>query len=208
VVSGLIDTYADSMNCIQMHNGDQHAVPWGNQRAGFYNFQYIPQWYVDGLVGTYILGQFESNFLTRVGVPTDVTMTLDGTPVNAIRYGFTAEVCIEAAGDAKTMRIYMVQALDHYPAYPSYSRNTVRQGATTEDITLAAGECQQVYREFTFTPESLDQRPDIKVVAWAQEAKDTGPAEVYQSEGWQYQADIFADGFESGDTSVWSSTVD
>jgi hypothetical protein len=107
------------------------------------------------------------------------------------------------------MRVYLVQVLDKFPAVPAYSRNTFKQAATTEDVTVAAGECTQVVRNFEFDAESLAQIEDVRVIAWAQQPLDGIPAEVHQATQLEWPfADlaVFGDGFESGDTDQWSST--
>ena len=114
-----------------------------------------------------------------------MTIELFGEHVSGDTYEITAYVCVEPTGAAKTMRIYMVQVLDYWPASPTYHRNGFKQAATTQDITLAPGECLEVVRQFTFDGDSMGDQANIKIIAWAQEPQDTSPptdrAEVHQS---------------------------
>jgi hypothetical protein len=139
-----------------------------------------------------------------------VTLELSGVELAADTFEFTAEVCVEAGGAGKAMRVYMVQALDKYPTTPTHSRNTFQQAATTEDVTVAAGACVEVVRTFTFGALSMATPEEIRVMAWAQAPLGGIPAEVHQAAqlAWPFvEAAMFADGFESGDLSAWTLTV-
>jgi len=170
---------------VQFHVSDDYTYPWGWTRWYYYNPVYIPSTVHDGVL-LRIGNQYYSGYLNlynqRRAVPTDVTIELSGEHVSGRTYQASAEVCIEPDGEAKTMRIYMVQVLDYWPAYGGYHRNGFKQEATTEDITLSPGECQVVQREFTFDDDSWAAQDDITIVAWAQQ---TGPypsnSEVYQA---------------------------
>ena len=97
-------------------------------------------------------------------------------------YEFTAELCLDPDGVAKTVRVYMVQVLDHFPFGISHEpRNGFKQAATTEDVALTPGVCVYVTREFAFDSDSMSHESDIKVIAWAQEPLSSGPAEVHQA---------------------------
>ena len=120
-------------------------------------------------------------FEARRAVPTDVTIDLTGWLLHEGSYEFRANVCVESTGSAKTMRINMVQVLDHWPIPPPYSRNGFKLKSGHQDITVNPGECRQVVRGFGFDPESWEQLEDIKIIAWAQQPVDTAPAEVYQA---------------------------
>jgi hypothetical protein len=211
VVNTLITNYPGFI-VVEYHVQDAHAFPWGESRGNFYNIWAlgIPWFAYDGLWDAWPIANYEPALVQRMAVPTDVTLTLSGVEMAADTWEFTAEVCVEAGGVGKEMRIYMVQALDKWPTSPTYSRNTFQQAATTEDVTVAAGECVEIARTFTFDSTSMAQQEDIVVMAWAQAPLPGIPAEVHQAAQlkWPFvEAAMFADGFESGDASAWSAVV-
>lgn len=211
MVSTLITNYPDFV-VVEYHCYDAYATTWGDARALFYDVEGTgyPWFAYDGLFDAWPIGTYESNLVQRLAVPTDVTLALSGVELAADTWEFTAEVCVEAGGVGKNMRIYMVQALDKYPTSPTYSRNTFQQAAATEDVTVAAGACVDVVRTFTFDATSMANPEDIAVMAWAQQPLPGIPAEVHQAAQikWPFvEPALFADGFESGDLSAWSATV-
>jgi len=212
VVSTLIDTYPNFV-VVEYHVSDPpYSLPWGESRGVFYNIwgDGIPWFAYDGLFDAWPIDMYEPNLQTRLAVATDVVLTLSAIEQSADTWQVTAEVCVEASGVEKDMRIYMVQALDKWPSPPSYSRNTFQQAATTEDVTVAAGACVDVVRTFTFDATSMAHQEDIRIAAWAQDPLGGIPAPVHQAAiiEWPFaEPPFFADGFESGDTSAWSVTV-
>jgi len=211
VVNTLITNYPRFI-VVEYHVQDAYALPWGESRGNFYNIWAlgIPWFAYDGLWDAWPINLYETNLQQRLAVPTDVTLELSGVELAADTWEFTAEVCVEASGVGKEMRIYMVQALDKYPASLAYSRNTFQQAATTEDVTVAAGACVDVVRTFTFDALSMASPEDIVVMAWAQQPLPGIPAEVHQAAQlkWPFvEGEMFADGFESGDLSAWSAVV-
>jgi len=210
VVNTLVTNYPRFV-VVEYHQQDAYAKPWGEARGEFYNIWAlgIPWFAYDGLWDAWPIDTYETKLQQRLTVPTDVTLELSGAELAADTWEFTAEVCVEAGGIDKTMRIYMVQALDKYPPAYSYSRNTFQQAAATEDVTVAAGACVEVVRDFTFDALSMASPDDIRVMAWAQQPLDGIPAEVHQAAqlAWPFVEVAFADGFESGDLSAWSATV-
>ena len=185
----MLDDYPDTFTLVQIHVGDDWATPWGDDRADFYSVLSAPTAWFDGIIERWgsstdvneQYGLYEGDYLTRMAVPTDVTIDMVGEEVGEATYEITATVCIDPNGSAKSMRIYMVHVLDHWPAQVSYSRNGFRQAAATEDISLDPGQCQDVVRTFAFDPNSWSQQEDIKIIAWAQEPLEAGPAEVHQA---------------------------
>jgi len=134
---------------------------------------------------------YQNEYNQRINVPTDVVINLSAIQVSGQTYRVTAQVCIESGGVAKTMRIYIVQVLDYWPASPNYHRNGFKQAATTQDITLNPGQCQQIQRDFTFDTESWNNRQNIRIIAWAQRPLSAAPAEVYNAAfiAWPFMAD-------------------
>ena len=185
-------------------------------RATPYAFGYIPHSVHDGLYKADPYTTYESKFLARQAVPTDVTV--DVTVVGAgDTWNVSALVCIEPGGTGKTMIVWMAQMVDHYGPV-NFERNMVRDGSNGVEITLAADECITVSEDFILDAPSMASPENVKFFAWAQdpvyEWDPSSPpvgaafAEVYQTgkalapfEG------VFIDGFESGDLSGWSSTT-
>lgn len=174
---------------LQIHR-DAYATSWGNTRVSFYSNTGTPDAWFDGIVensGSYQnvsqdYARYRSTYLSRNNVATDVNITLSVEPIAARTYRVSALVGIEAGGVGKTMRIHIAQLLDHYPASPSYSRNTVRQGATYEDIYLSAGGWDYVVRDITVAASpDFANKEDIIFVAWAQNTLSSAPSEVHQA---------------------------
>lgn len=209
-----METYPTTFAVYQIHWSDPpYTVSWGTQRGGFYGglADGIPWFAYDGLFDAWPISTYESKLNQRRAIPTDVTIDLYGAETGSQTFDVTAHVCIEPGGAGKTMRVYMVHALDHWPATPTYSRNTLRQGATTEDVTVASGACVDVVRTFVFDATSWAQQSDIKIVAWAQTPNAAYPAEVHQAKvmHWPFTpyTDIFADDFEDGTTDAWTEVL-
>jgi hypothetical protein len=138
---------------------------------------YTPTVWFDGwdeYVGT---SNYEAIYQAHVAVPTDVTFELTADPAGEQTTDVHANVCIESGGSGKTMRIYMAEVLDYYPppAVEANQRNCLMQGASsTQDITLAPGECEEVIRSWA-------RKENIKIIVWAQQPFSSGPADVYQA---------------------------
>jgi hypothetical protein len=213
VVSSLIDANPTTFAVVEIHVSDPPwTATWGTQRALFYGnlADGIPWFAYDGLWDAWPIETYETKLHQRQAVATDVTIDLIASHTGIQTYDVTAHVCVEAGGTGKTMRIYMVEVLDHWPATPTYEHNTLRQGATTQDVTLAASGCADVTRTFVFDATSWAQQSDIKIVAWAQTPATGWPAEVHQAKvmSWPFPTrEIFADGFESGNVSHWSAAA-
>ena len=185
----LVDDYPDTFALVQVHVIGEYATTWGyNRFFYFYGFQYTPSASFDGLdteVGawsvTQIYDEYRSMQLARLAVATDVTLALSAAHMSGSTYDITATVCVEPEGTGKTMRVHIAQVLDHWPPFPLYHRNGLKQMAGTADVTVAPGNCQDVVRTFTFDSDSWAAKPDIRIVAWAQKPLSSFPAEVYQA---------------------------
>ena len=214
VVTPFIDeTYPTELVFLAIHLDDAGAIPWGGTRWSQYFPQpdYIPQVVVGCDPDTYIdfPGVPPTPWITRVdaqlAVPTDITMTLRTAKVSGNDWRFTAQVCMEPTGTARTVRVFVGYTIDDYPINSTYRyRATVRNVGAYEDVALAPGECVDVERSFTFTQIDLDRWSTIVGVAWAQ-TPNAGFGEAYQATKNPFLR--LADGFESGDLSGWSATV-
>jgi len=190
-LSRLLDVYPDSFIFVQYHvDFDGYTTPWGDDRWLFYEPEGTPTAVFDG--SDKVVGAIHdveqgytfyrvNHFLPERGVGTDVTMSLTVTHVGGQTYNACAHVGIEPGGTGKTLRIYMVQVLDHWPPEHTYHRNTFRQAASTTDLALAAGQSDDVENTFTFDAESWALQEEIKIIAWAQFPNSQYPAMVYQA---------------------------
>jgi hypothetical protein len=181
----MVDNYNNAtppgtFTLLEMHVGDAYATTWGNARDSFYAITGTPTAIFDGVQTVVGAGSVESAYSAymakynlRRAVATDVTIKVGGRQVSGATYEVKAKIGIEAGGTAKSLRIYMVQVLDNYPASPTYERYTVIQAATThgsEDVvSVTPGQFQIVTRNFTFSGASWADPNNIKIVVWAQD---------------------------------------
>ena len=194
---------------VQYHIWDSYATTWGNSRASFYHMPGTPTAWFDGTLwdeGAWDNDQmmynlYLSEYTTSRAVATDVTLSVTGVQDSGQTFTIRARAGVEATGSPKTMRIYMVQVLDHWPTTFAYLRNGFKQAATsTEDVTLAAGQSQLVTRTFTFDTTSWVNQSNIKIIVWAQEPQadstHADPASTYQAAvlSWPFPPDCNADG--------------
>lgn len=186
----LLDVYPESFAFVQFHALDDWANDWSIARWGYYDGEYTPMTIFDGTdrsVGAVSDVDQEyrilrtTHFLPERAIPTDVTLHITGEYLEGQTYRFTAEVGIEASGTAKTLRVYIVQVLDHFPDVRPYHRNGFKQGASPVDVSLVPGQSQFVSTDFTLDAESWAAQEQVKIIAWAQASADHYPAHVYQA---------------------------
>ena len=217
----MIDDYPDSLAFITIHDGDSYEVPWGTARDAFYGAAWTPFSCHDGLEDGWPINTYETKFLARQAIPTDVTidMMVFGSGAN---FDVSATVCIEPTGTGKDLKIWMAQVVDHYGPI-NFDRNMVQDGSAGQEITLAAGECAVVSESFVLNSVSQASPDTVKFFAWAQNPTLVyDPQVVYIAPNWYgawfgevYQGGkatapfegIFTDGFESGQTLAWTSTT-
>lgn len=187
-------------------------------RANLYGVYWIPWSVQDGLYDANPYPTYESQFLTRQAVATNVTIDM-AVVGSGDTWDVNVQVCIEAGGVGKTMKVWVAQTLDHYVVPPEDpSRNVLQTGNTGVEVTLAADECVQLTETFVLDPPSVASPENVKFFVWAQDPtfvwspNPTPPPNGYY---WAevYQADkavapfpgVFIDGFETGDTLGWSA---
>jgi len=177
----MLNSSPNSMTLVQYHVSDSYSTTWGNSRATFYGVGGIPHCRFDGTgtcVGYGGPACYDSNFAAALATATDVTITPTIADLGGGIYKAIATVCIEETGAGKSMRIYMAQVLDYWPANPTYHRNGFKQAAATQDVTLDPGECTEVVRNFSFDATSWLDPKNILIIIWAQQI--SGGAQVYQ----------------------------
>ncbi len=176
---------------MMIHCGDAYTTTWGNARENFYNIGGYPTVWLDGWsakVGS--SGSVSANYsdlnnrlnacLSR---STDVTLTLSGEEISGSQYRVDGEVAIEADGTGKTVRVQMIQCFDElgYPESNELQFNTVRQAASSFDVTLAPGESHSFSQTFSLSGESLASTEYVTYLGIAQTASGSGPAQVYNA---------------------------
>lgn len=217
----MIDDYPDTLALVTIMRSTPWRVPWGDMRDAMYQAGWVPHHCQDGLYEAWPYTTYAAKFLTRQTVTTDVTIDLDVVSNGASR-SVRATVCVEPGGVGKTMEVWLVQALDHYGPV-NHDRNEVLEGNDGVEISLTAGECATVTEVFILNQTSIDSPKNVKFFAWAQDPSwvydpqyfnnggtylGASFAEIYQGAKALAPFDhIFSDGFESTDTSAWSTSV-
>ena len=208
----MLDDYS-TFAVVTIHIGDSYQVPWGSDRRAMYgNIADGYPWFAyDGLFDAWPIETYESKFLSRQAEATDMTISLFGEEISANTYEIVARICVEPGGEQADFTFYTAQVLDHYPDTPVYSRNCLMQAVENDNVTVNPGQCVIVQNTLVFDSVSLSRPDDIKIIAWAQTPGVLWPAEVFQAAqmGWPFASfeNVFADGFESSDTALWSASI-
>lgn len=187
----MINDYPNTFAAVEYQvNDSPYTMPWGTARSTFINISDGIPWFAhDALYDAWPISSYVSKFLARRAVSTDVTISVGSENIGGNTFEISARVGIEAGGTGKTMRIYIVQVLDHWDALPSavrvYARNSFQAAAATTDITLSPGECAVVTKTITLNADSAAKLSNVKFIAWAQEPQSSGGpsdrAEVFQA---------------------------
>jgi hypothetical protein len=185
-LSDLYEAYPSRLAIVEYHLfGDGYDIPWGQARLSEFYFGWcgdvLPILMYDGYWYWTNPGDFSDGLRDRLSDPTDVTIELTARENREAVWTAMAEVCVEPGGSRKRMRIYTVDTLDNWPDEHDYYRNTIRQAADTHDVDLEPGECAVVESTFSFDELSWGRQEDIRIIAWAQETADYGPATVFQA---------------------------
>lgn len=184
-LSNIMDANPNRFIFIQTHASDSFATTWGNQRMSFYNVPGFPTTWMDGTVGRvgqYSAAVYQNDFNARRNIATDVTMDLTADHVSGSTFNVAVNVGVEASGTPRTMRVHIVQVLDHAPVGTHY-RNCFVQNAPIQTITVQPGQATTLNATFTLAGTSwmpLTNRDEVKIVAFAQANTTVGPAAVYQ----------------------------
>jgi thiol-disulfide isomerase/thioredoxin len=185
-LSQLQDEYPTGIAVLQVHVFDNVTLAWGTDRFNSYpNHPGIPDVWFDGTLQELgadpeIYDVYLDLFNQRQAVPTDVTVEIGGEQTGEQTFTFQVRVCLAPGGAPKPVRVYLVQALDHYPSGAHY-RNCLMGVTPTEDLNLGTGQCQVIERTFTFDSTSWANQSNIRMFAWAQLPGDSGVREVYQA---------------------------
>jgi hypothetical protein len=173
---------------IQNHISDAYEIPWNRVRVNEYgNAGYIPNVWADGkyqFVGSQYYEFYRGWYSYCQTEPTDVSIQLAAAPVSGQTFKFKARVSLDLIGQAKSVRVYLLRVLDHYPPLGYHCVNCTMEVAAEQDIDLTPGQRVVVEREMTFDGVSWNQQSDIRFVAIAQKPRPlgyVGPMEVYNA---------------------------
>jgi hypothetical protein len=186
-LSDLQDNYPNTVSTLQVHVSDSYTLSWGTQRFSSYpNSGSIPNVWFDGTVqhvgagpGSY--NTYYNTYVNRRNDATDVSVELYAEQVSGPTWKFSAVVCLDPTGTAKTVRVYIVRALDHFPNGAHY-RNCLREAASTQDVALQPGDCVTVERTMTFAALDWGQQANLRAMAWAQVPLSSGNREIHNSD--------------------------
>jgi hypothetical protein len=168
----------------------RYSHPWGLSRAfTFYDLASYPTAWFDGVVervgsvDTY--SSYLSSLTSRSSTPTDLNIDLTATHLGGRKYDLTLSVGLEAGASARTVQLYLVEAIDHYGYYDDLTtvpRNTLWQVLTSGlDMTLDAGQSRQLKTSVTLDSVSWARFADVRFIAWAQAPAQAAPAEIYNA---------------------------
>jgi hypothetical protein len=185
----MINNHPADFTFIQIHgSNDPYRIPWGQMREAYYAVAGYPTAWFDGKVkaeGAYEnenlqYSWYNSIYNQRKGVATDVTVSVGGVLVSGQTYAITVRVALDPNGIAKTVRVYAVHALDHYPSSSDNRyRNCLRLPTAPPyvDVALTPGMTADVLHwNCTFDSTSWAQQSDIRIIAWAQKQATYGGA--------------------------------
>ena len=179
MVNQLFEQHGNDFIPIFYHIGGEAGSGLASSRADFYQLQYTPYMWFNGMDDAgYDYDDWGEDLAAHQQQETDVTIDVR-TAIEGLLLRVSAQVCIEDGGVSRDMRIHFAQVLDNFPDVPTYYRYAGRQGQS-RDVTVEAGQCLDVSTMMVMP--SLDQeRPeDFAVVAWAQEPQAVAPAEIFQ----------------------------
>ncbi len=167
------------------HLNDSYTYPWGTDRGTFYGVSTTPVMWLDGtegFAGTYAGMSYIPKVYEHLDLTTDVVLDLGAEPSgSSSTFAIDLNVLVEPSGEPRNLRIYIVHALDWYPADPTYSRQCFRQALEPLDVVVNPGDSVRLTQEMTFDPTSWSNPENIRIVAWAQDIDSSGPAQVYQA---------------------------
>lgn len=187
-LADILDDNPDRFAFVHLHSEDALETQFVLDRRCFYGYcdpaYSFPTTVMNGelrRIGAYGADTYVSDFNQLAAQETDVTIEAWAESKTQSTWTITAAIGVEASGSAKTMRLFVVQVLDHYPGNEKWERNAFLQAAPVQTITVNPGQITEIDTEFTFGGVSMSRPNDIKIIIWLQEVTDVWPAEVYQA---------------------------
>jgi thiol-disulfide isomerase/thioredoxin len=192
----LMQDNPEDVAAVQIHtSGTGPQSWWGNGRVSFYNVSGIPHVRIDGLYtqngsqGTWQqnYASLESRMNARLGVYTDLAIEIVADPYDdAGTYDVDINLTVEPDGEAKDVRVHLVDCHYNFPAGGDKYHNGVINGWNLGDVSLVPGVTTTLEQRVTFNAESWADKDDIRLVAFAQDPRSTPPAEVYNAKQMAY----------------------
>jgi len=176
---------------MMIHGGDAYTTPWGDVRQNFYSIGGYPTVWLDGWsekVGS--SGSVSANYSdlnNRLNAclarDTDVTIEMAGEEISGTQYQVSGTIGIQAGGDAKSMRVQLIQCYDavNWPESGELQFNTVRQAMTSFDVSLGAGDSHDFDHTFTLSGESVSNTNDVTYLCIVQTPTGSSPAQVHNA---------------------------
>ncbi|MCH2142104.1 MAG: hypothetical protein MK077_03800 [Phycisphaerales bacterium] len=176
---------------MMIHGGDNYTTSWGNSRIGFYGVGGYPTVWLDGWNLKYgSSGSVAANYADInnkvnqcLARPCDVSITMSGEELSGSQYQVSVDLGVDAGGTSKTIRVQLVQCYnaENWPEANEAQFNTVRQAASSFDVYVGAGSSHSFNHTFTLSGESLANDNDVTYICIAQEASNSGPADIYNT---------------------------
>ncbi|MFH1746782.1 MAG: hypothetical protein ABIG44_07025 [Planctomycetota bacterium] len=187
--------YPDTFTFLQIHGQDGYETTWGtNRRTVFY-----APW--DGYPTVWVCGDykkvgggdeddlfnlFRGRYFLYRSRPVDVAVTVGAEQVSGYTYKVSAQVRMDAAGEAKTVRVYISAAQGNYPTGTQYDHCLMNPAPTATDVYLEPGDSVIVDTQITFSP----LNSNTEIITWLQEPFSTGPAIIYNADKMVYPFEI------------------
>jgi hypothetical protein len=183
----LLVNHPTTLTFVQIHREDAFAIPWGTSRHAYYGGGTYPTIWFDGALRAWDLlalqvlvwyDHFLALYEMRRNTPTDVALDVGGELLGDTTYRITVRVRLDPNGTAKTVRVYVLHALDHYPSSSDNRyRNCVRPPAPPDyvDVTLEPDDVvDALVWDCSFDATSMTRANDIRILAWAQQPAASG----------------------------------
>jgi hypothetical protein len=195
----------------------RYVTSWGYDRGfNFYHVQAYPTVWFNGaesVVGSAnMYDRYWSAIQRQAALPTDVTVDVAASYQGGRTFEITTTVAVEPGGQGKTLRTSLVEAVDQLGIFDDLvtrPHNTLKQALEPGvDLTVAAGQTLQFTRTLTVDDASWSRLGDVRLIAWAQQPADDGPAEIYNAFQLEladaFRGDYSRNGFtDGGDLLAW-----
>ena len=175
----------DDLVGLMVHGGDAYTTSWGDSRLSFYSVGGYPTVISDGwdeMAGSYgsvsaNYSQLNSRVNSCLARSTDVSLEMQGEELSGSQYQLSIEAAIDAGGTGKTIRVQLIQCYNqtNWPESNELQFHTVRQHASSFDVTLNPGQSHAWTHTFTLSGESLANPGEVTYICIAQTPSSSGP---------------------------------
>lgn len=187
----MLNELPTTFTSVQYHLSGTGYFAWANTRWNFY-FQSgdgVPLTWFDGAIkrlgaytdDTQMYNWYKGAYTTRIGVATDVSITMTGVETGANTYEIGVTVTMDPGGTARSMIVHVLQVLDYYPSSTDNRyRNCGRQHAE-ETISLTPGTSYTFTKTFTLGTVDVANINNVKIIAFAQTTGSPPPKAVFNA---------------------------